>query len=219
MRGHVSTVATALLLITFTFESVKAGILQDPNLVSVSVYEMTDGPRVHTFLKDDLRLTTDLDQNPLEFLSDFVGCAEEYYDVFISNGDGELDSGGDFVTIECYFDANYSGCRVGNNIDAVSLDYADGTVKFAEQISSSVLGINGDEATNGLVTNALSRPDRICTFLGCYYSRMTLGFPGAGNPVVQIQDSHERQAVAHTESATLVLRMFGTLEKPRNLSF
>jgi hypothetical protein len=177
-------------LITFTLGSTKAGILQDPNLISVSVYEMTDGPHVHTFLKNDQRLTTDTDQNPPEFASDFLGAAEEHYDVFISNGDGELDAGGDFVTIECYFDAIYPGCRVGNNIDAVSLNYADGTVNFAEQVSSLTLGINGDPATRGKVMNALSRTDQVCTYMGCHYSRMTLEFPSAGNPVVHIQDSN-----------------------------
>jgi pimeloyl-ACP methyl ester carboxylesterase len=184
MRSFINVFATASFFIILTFETVNAGILQDPNLISISFYESTSGLSMYTFQKNDQRLVVDANQNPPDFANDFRGTPIEYYDVFVSNGDGVLDAAGDYVTIECYFDAIVLG--VGNNIDAMSLNYVGGTVRWAQQVSSYVLGINGDPATHGQVMNSLLVSDNVCTYMGCHYSRMTLGITLANKPVVLI---------------------------------
>ena len=160
------------------------GIIGNPRLQSITIYEATDGVRPFTFAKDDPRLVSEIDDFPNATQCDFHGTANEYYDVFISNSDGTPNSAGACLTIICYFDQLTEG--VGNNIDAVSLDFTGSVTEFAQSVTSFVLGASGQHSPppDGNVNAALGPPDTHCTFMGYHYSRLTLRF-GTDHPYVE----------------------------------
>jgi hypothetical protein len=150
---------------------------------SITFYEKTTNIYVHTIPIGDPRLSTNVNEGPPNFQYDFRGTPEEYYDVYISDAHRNLDyQNGKFVTIGCYFNAEVPG--VGNNIVAVSLDFTDGTHKWATCVSDFILGTWLDEYelfNYGYVRRALGRNDSICTYMGCHQSSMTLGFMDASH--------------------------------------
>ncbi len=161
-----------------------SGLLNDPNLNSISVFEMTGSVFTHTFQKNDSKLATRVIQcpTPTPFPADFMGTGQEYYDIFVSNADGMLDSAGDYVTIECVHDTNFTGFGVGNNLDAVALNYTGGVIKYATCVASYVLGNGANPATLGEATNALGLPNAVPSYMGTQCSRITLGFAPSPNP-------------------------------------
>jgi hypothetical protein len=152
---------------------------------SITFYESTDGVASFIIPIGDPRLSTNVNEGPPNFQYDFRGTPDEYYDVYISDAQGNLDyQNGKFVTIGCYFNAETPGYGVGNNIVAVSLDFTDGSHRWATCVSDFALGTNllDEQIFNyGYVRNALGRNDSICTYMGDHQSSMTLGFMDASH--------------------------------------
>jgi len=154
------------------------GLLDNPNLQSITIYEQTGSMFTHNFDKSDSRLTADIDQNPPTLGCDFKGTPEEYYDIYVSDINGNLDENGDYLTIECYFD--YTKSSAGNNVDAISLNYSGETI-WATNVASYELGVNPYPETNGNADKALYEADGMITYMGMQYSRITLGFEPTSN--------------------------------------
>jgi len=110
-----------------------------PGLTSARFLERTGPTTVKTFAADSVAMTTRLPDPLGPANSDFTGLPNEYYDVFYSTVDGVFDLDGDYITIECRFDAEAGG----GNIDEVYLDFADGSHLCACAVTESTyLGTN-----------------------------------------------------------------------------
>lgn len=151
-----------------------SGLLAQAGLDSIAIYEQTASSRVHTFSAKDARLQEDIYQDPPTFEHDFRGMANECYDVYVSDADGNPLAFGDYLTIECYFDQTYGG--VGNNIDAVGLIFANGAVVWATAVATYQIGALRGHDPGGAVMETLGQPDRRWSKLGYEYSRITLDF-------------------------------------------
>ncbi|MBI5268033.1 MAG: hypothetical protein HY851_12465, partial [candidate division Zixibacteria bacterium] len=174
-----------LLVIMSSGPAVYSGILQDPSLVSITIYESTGSLQAITFVKSDTRLVTDINQSPPDLQFDFRGTPLEYYDVFVSGPTGQLDQQGNYLTIECHFDQNVAG--VGNNIDAVSLNYSGGVKKWVVDAATWVAGDPEYPGEDPNVDYAAGPSDDRCTYMGYHYSRLTLAFqPIYLRPVVLV---------------------------------
>jgi hypothetical protein len=170
--------------------TINQGILNKPGLTSITIYESTDGVVPYTFNKTDARLVNDVNQDYPSFQYDFKGDPfKEFYDVFVSDESGNLNLAGEYITIECYYNSYVQGTSVGNNIEAISLNFQDGHTEWGTTISSFVLG-NGIDPTipNGRVTNALGPLDGQCTYMGCQYSRFTVIFTPIALPYEETFD-------------------------------
>jgi hypothetical protein len=75
---------------------------------------------------------------------------------------------------------------VGNNIDAVSLDYIDGTHIWANEITNYVLG-NNQPLEWAYLERALGSSDWNSTRVGDEFSSITLGF-GLTEPIVPVPE-------------------------------
>lgn len=149
---------------------------------SITFYEQTGYVHSMIFMINDPRLTNVLDvtQGLFDFASfGFTSVGqpgEEWYDVFISNNDGALNINGMYITINCFRGYIKSiGDGVGNNIEAVSLDFTDGTHIWASVITNYVLGLNQLYEWSYL-ERALGPSDMNSTRVGDEFSSITLGF-------------------------------------------
>lgn len=182
-------------------------------LQSVTVYETSrnDGiagaNNVWNIPVNDARLTSDINEGIGN--ADFTTAASEYYDFFYSDNHGVLNTNGSYFTIDAFHNANVQDGHTGNNIDAVALNFADGTVAYADLIAHTALG-SGLGTTfqqeRGYAARALGAPNGIVTAMGSQHSRLTLGFCGAQTAPsvdIKINGSDGTIAVAPGSVATL----------------
>ena len=158
-------------------------LLSRPGLLSITVWEETGDDSPNTFAVSPA-LAPELlpiPGGPTPDNSDFSTGAHEYYDVFLSRPDGTPDTNGCCVTILCNMTEVRSNYQSGGNIDAVELDFADGTHVGAGSIAQVQLGAGITDpvliASAGLATNALGLHDTNCTRLGYSNSVITVCFP------------------------------------------
>jgi len=152
---------------------------------SITIYEQTGIIFELPFMINDPRLVTTVQVNKgfFDFTSQgFVDPGgekpgkSEWYDTYISNADGRLNTNGLYLTINCYRGGTNSvGDGVGNNIDAVSLDYTDRTHTWANEITNYILG-NNQPLEWAYLHRALGLPDGYSTRVGDEFSSITLGF-------------------------------------------
>ena len=149
-------------------------------LVSITVHEQTGSVRIFTFDDEALQLQVDIMAEG-SGAYDFLGTGNEFYDIYVSDASGGLDyAAGDFITIDCFRDARLTGGAVGNNLDAVALNFSGGLNVWAKYVSSYTLGYGVGAAypgyEDGWVNEALGIPDALSTRVGDQYSSLTLGF-------------------------------------------
>ena len=162
------------------------GVSLGAPIESITIYEQTGFVQPLTFMINDQRLVwaTLLPNGQGWF--DFTGFGwsggTEVYDVFISNNDGTLNINGMFLTINCFRPEYAVGGGVANNIDAVSLDYSDGTNIWASVITNYTLGLN-QPLEYAYLERVLGSPDANSTRVGDQFSGITLGF-GLTEPIV-----------------------------------
>ncbi|MEM9063951.1 MAG: hypothetical protein AAGB51_00510 [Planctomycetota bacterium] len=150
---------------------------------SINIVEMTGTGTTHSFLMGDNALNQ-LNGGP-SFSSYDFRASTEFYDIYVSDIDGNFDADGSYLSIaaDFIFDNHYDD-RSGNNIDAVWVELHDGTVLYASVEGSYELGddlISEEFALNGKYQNLFGAPDTLSTYGGHGVSRFTFGFD---NPAV-----------------------------------
>ncbi len=86
---------------------------------------------------------TNIPGGPTPAYADFDDQDIMEYDVYLSDPDGNYASNGCCVSIVCNNNNASTDFDTGNNIDAVELQFADGTVQAADHIGSVQLGVRG----------------------------------------------------------------------------
>jgi hypothetical protein len=123
-----------IMFIAATITSSAAAIATLPGLDSIDFYEGTSGLFTYNFLKNSSALNNRLTGTLSPSNQDFHGLANENYDVFYSDGNGNLDLSGAYISIE----ASYTGSSSsGLNISAVRLNYTSST-ELANSVASFV---------------------------------------------------------------------------------
>ncbi len=161
------------------------GLLALPGLQSITVYEVTTSPRTAiTFTKNDVRLTQDITPATSNS-SDFSTVANERYDVVITDANGVPNPNGRYLTIQEYRLGNgTTEADAANNVDAIALTFADGTIRYADAITTYQLGSNPLVA-DGYIQSALGAPnyqfpnEGTFTRLGNGITSLTVAFNGA----------------------------------------
>jgi hypothetical protein len=154
-----------------------------PDIASVTVVEQTDTLRSHVFALGanvDPRLLSAIPGGPSEAQWDFSGAQEEFYDVYLSDAFGNVDAHGGYISIVCQFAPTSD---IGNNIDAIALNFSGKPDTYADEASSLQLspGLAGQFLCHaGFALRALGAPDASSTRLSeGGLSRLTLGFGNA----------------------------------------
>jgi hypothetical protein len=151
-----------------------------PGLASITFYERTGGiePTAYTFVVAGPELNVRLSDPLGDANTDITGAATEYYDVYYSNGDGEFNIDGSYLTISGVFgQALPSGG--GLNLAEIGLNFVDASTEYGNYVASYVvLGdnsyepavpacIDGDLQTHTTMGNTVGAIERL---------RLTLGF-------------------------------------------
>ncbi len=158
-------------------------LLSRSGLTNISVWEVTTGDYPYLF-EVSPQLSSQLlpIAGELGMLNNDIATeAGEYYDVFLSTPDGIPDTNGCCITIVCNMTEARTNYHAGDNIDAVELDFADGSHLGASSIGQIQLGAGITDpillASSGLATNILGLHDTNFTRLGYNYSSITVCFP------------------------------------------
>lgn len=159
-----------------------------PGLLSITFYERTGGaaPDAFTFLVDGPELTVRL-ADPLGAGNfDIDGATSEFYDVYYSDQDGNVDIDGRYLTISGVFgQALPSGG--GLNLAEIGLNFEGDRTEFGNYVASyAALGdnaampdgnadnsIDGDLQTHTTMGNTVGSAERL---------RVTLGFLSSSGP-------------------------------------
>ena len=152
------------------------GLLGQTEFIEVVLIERTGGSNQYQFEIQDTSngLYSDIVQQPSNF--DFVGYYE-YYDVFVSNANGEFDMNGSFITIQARSDLGTSNLGVGHNIDSIGLRDANGNVIYATEVVAVELGDGlGSDNPAGRQNQILGPADQASTFLGNNEASITVSF-------------------------------------------
>ena len=152
------------------------GLLGQTEFVEVVLIERTGGNNQYLFEIQDTssKLYEDIVQQPSNF--DFVGYYE-YYDVFVSNANGEFDMNGSFITIQARSNLGTSNLGVGHNIDSIGLRDANGDIIYATEVVAVELGDGlGADNPAGRQDQILGPADQASTFLGNNEASITVSF-------------------------------------------
>ncbi|MEC7261885.1 MAG: hypothetical protein VXV71_05580, partial [Candidatus Thermoplasmatota archaeon] len=152
------------------------GLLGQTEFIEVVLIERTGGNNQYQFEIQDTsgELYADIVQQPWNF--DFVGYYE-YYDVYVSNANGEFDMNGSFITIQARSDLGTSNLGVGHNIDSIGLRDANGNVIYATEVVAVELGDGlGIDNPAGRQDQILGPADQASTFLGNNEASITVSF-------------------------------------------
>jgi len=155
------------------------GVSLGATIESITVYEQTANVYSFTFMFNDPHLGFDEDFGPGSYSNDFIGMyipmAGERYDIYLSDINSTPNMGGMYLTIRCFHDALLTGNSAGNNIDAVSLNYSDGTSIWAEVVTAYTLGYE-QPLSEAYLERALGPTNWNSTRVGALSSSITLGF-------------------------------------------
>lgn len=186
--------------------AIAGGILGNAGFQTVRVTELTGGAFNYEFAahgSTSRLLKIDGTIEGLVTERDIRGY-NEYYDLYVSNEDGEFDPQGGYITIMAYVNLQTEDFGVGHNIDAVSLVTSDGSVMYASEVVRVVLGegLHHSDLLDGGQSNILGAPDMVPTYLGNNMSSITVGFC---NNAVEDEGGAAGSLPAPGVMATLVL--------------
>ena len=117
--------------------------------------------------------------------ADLLTGANEAYDFYISDGKGEVNPYGQFITIEVSHCATTTLASVGGNIDSAWIQLTDGTEIFPSSVVYYETGdythqsqgsVPSSIPGNGSVDHVLGVPDGSFTYMGNNWSKMVLCF-------------------------------------------
>ena len=117
--------------------------------------------------------------------ADLLTRANEAYDFYISDGKGEVNPYGQFITIEVSHCATTPLASVGGNIDSAWIQLTDGTEIFPSSVVYYETGdythqsqgsVPSSIPGNGSVDHVLGVPDGSFTYMGNNWSKMVLCF-------------------------------------------
>ncbi len=178
--------------VTLPAQAAPVGLRDRADLASVTFFEQSGGPTsVLTFGRLDTRLSTRR-SDPLGFgNSDFISAAAEFYDFFYSDADGTPNPSGQYLSAEAVYN-NSTGSSL--NLNEVRLNFADGSTKFADEVTSFVA--LGGTALPAEVGNAVDHNLATWTNMGHTVGstqrlRVTVGFvfDSDGDTVADNQDN------------------------------
>ena len=152
------------------------GLIGQTEFIEVVVIEMTGGNYQYQYQIQDTAndLHADIVQDSSNY--DFKGYYE-YYDIFVSNANGEFNPNGSFITIQARSDLSTSNLGVGFNIDSVGLRDGNGNVIYATEVVSVVLGDGlGADNPAGWQEAILGPADQTPTTLGNGQASITVSF-------------------------------------------
>lgn len=157
-----------------------------PGLVSITFFERTGGsmPTPYTFLVDGPELTGKIADPVGESAFDIPGAPTEFYDVYYSDEQGELDADGSYLTISGVFGMT-SPWGGGLNLAEIALNFSGKPSEYGNYVASFVSRgdnkddasvekcIDGDLQTETTMGNTVDSSDRL---------RLTLGFLSSSGP-------------------------------------
>jgi hypothetical protein len=140
LRKRLTLLALSLFVACATQQISYAAIINTPGLTAVRFWEGTGGVNAFTFVQNGPEMTTQIGALLGPSNEDFSQIANENYDVFYSDANGNFNLNGNHVTVEAVY-TNPSGGG-GLNIAAVDLVFGSGILR-ADVLSSWVgLGSN-----------------------------------------------------------------------------
>lgn len=203
-------------------------------LESITFMETTTSINSWTYSKNSNQLCTRLNTLTSKSL-DFMGTNTEYYDVFYSDANGNLDINGGYITIE----GVYGYQSWGFNIAEVKLNFTGSKFEYANTVSS--YRCCGKTADSDSVKNAIDSDINTYTNLGHTVGsnermRLTLGFASnvqkpitkdfsllkadAGDSKVDLQWSKAENTTSYNvKRATTASGKYGTIATTSNTSY
>jgi hypothetical protein len=163
MKNRIITILLECLIFL-----IGAGVSSAQTISSITVYEDSSGVQPFNFLITDPALYN-------TGSIDFRQLVGEDYDLYFSDEDGILSANGMYLTITCTHNYFFNENSAANNIDAVSLNFSDGSKAWASIVTSYTLGWNQTLGWANLGA-ALGQPDGVSTRVGSQYSSLTVGF-------------------------------------------
>lgn len=157
-------------------------------ITSITVYEQTMNVLPFTFLLGDPRLGKNPSFSLASYDFTYFEGGTEIYDVYISNNNASANLQGAYLTIDCILETGWgrptyvTGTGAGHNIDAVSIDYSDGTHQWATEVTAYTLGYS-QTLFDANPYAALGVPNNSPTYMGDQFSSLTVGF-GLSQPIV-----------------------------------
>jgi hypothetical protein len=143
--------STLMLALTSAAVS-QAAIINTPGLISVRFWEGTGGVNAFTFAQNGPEMSNQIGALLGPGNEDFSQIANENYDVFYSDANGNFNLNGNHVTVECVYPVPNGGG--GLNLAAVDLVFGSGILR-ADVLSSWVgLGTNYAPASVVLAVDA-----------------------------------------------------------------
>jgi len=157
-----------------------------PGLASITFHERTGGtaPTAYEFTVNGPELTVRLDDPLTEQSHDIPGADTEYYDVYYSDGDGNFELDGSYLTISGVF-LHAQPAGGGLNLAEIGLNFTDATTEYGNYVASYVvLGDNSVEANVGLcIDSDLQTHTTMGNTVGASERlRLTLGFESTSGP-------------------------------------
>jgi len=169
--------------------AIENGIRGQPAFTDVEVVEKTSLQFYYYYeINDDITsnpLNMDIQQNQNN--ADFTGY-KEYYDVFISDEQGNYADDGGYITIQAYTNLNTQNRGVGFNIDSIALITSDGQALYASEIVSVSTGSGLNNYTDGGQGYVLGQTDNVVSYLGNGETSITVGFCADDNAVSEIDE-------------------------------
>ena len=137
--------------------SYAAALRTDSNIISFTFFETTTVVGQYTFNSGSTELNNRLVGSLGVNNRDFQTPAFEFFDVYYSTASGQADINGEYLTIDCAYGGNGSGC----NLADVQMNLSNSTTRFADTLTrfvSSTGYINGSEfnAIDGNTATAAS---------------------------------------------------------------
>ena len=157
-----------------------------PGLTSMTFFERTGGsmPTPYTFTVDGPELTSRMADPLGKDGYDIPGAPSEYYDVYYSDEDGEVDIDGSYLTISGVYDMT-APLGGGLNLAEIALNFSGKPAEYGNYVASfassgdnkddSSVGkcVDGDLQTETTMGNTAGTSTRL---------RLTLGFLSSSGP-------------------------------------
>ena len=132
--NYIRKALLLFFLLLFTSPIEAQAIRDYLDLVNVIVYEKTGTVAAHSYNKNDSRLSQRFGAGLGPGNFDFKGSPPEFFDVYYSDDNGNLDSNGEYISVECKFNQTTGGG--GLNVTGIGLEFSNGDIWIASNLAS-----------------------------------------------------------------------------------